>query len=109
MLMAHQLSGVRWLFGAFGRGGGLLTDEPGLGKTLQVIVLLEALIRAGRVTRALIAAPANLCARNTLQPALPPPAPRAARPIAPPQPCASRAVGSLRAPLGLTAHRAPAR
>ena len=61
--MAHQLSGVRWLFGAFGRGGGLLTDEPGLGKTLQVIVLLEALIRAGRVTRALIAAPANLCDR----------------------------------------------
>mmetsp|Transcript_35753 Transcript_35753/g.93897 ORF Transcript_35753/g.93897 Transcript_35753/m.93897 type:complete len:161 (+) Transcript_35753:35-517(+) len=26
----HQVEGVRWLFGAFGRGGGLLTDEPGL-------------------------------------------------------------------------------
>ena len=67
VLMTHQLSGVRWLFAAFGRGGGLLTDEPGLGKTLQVIVLLEALVRAGRVTRALIAAPANLCARLSLQ------------------------------------------
>ena len=59
--MPHQLEGVCWLFGAFGRGGGLLADEPGLGKTLQVIVLLEALVRTGRVARVLIAAPANLC------------------------------------------------
>ena len=29
------------------RGGGLLTDEPGLGKTLQVIALVEAMVKAG--------------------------------------------------------------
>ena len=66
--MPHQLDGVRWLFAAFGRGGGLLADEPGLGKTLQVIVLLEALVRTGRVARVLIAAPANLCVCLVLQP-----------------------------------------
>ena len=60
VLMAHQLEGVRWLFAAFGRGGGLLTDELGLGKTLQVIALVEALVRAGRATRILAVAPANL-------------------------------------------------
>lgn len=69
--MPHQVEGVRWLFAAVGRGGGLLTDEPGLGKTLQVIALLEALVRAGRVTRVLIVAPANLCAHQALQPGPP--------------------------------------
>ena len=61
MLMSHQLSGVRWLFAAFGRGGGLLTDEPGLGKTLQVIVLLEALVRAGRVCVCEVCAASSAC------------------------------------------------
>eukprot|EP00325_Prymnesiales_sp_UTEX-LB-985_P007814 CAMPEP_0174697536 /NCGR_PEP_ID=MMETSP1094-20130205/3369_1 /TAXON_ID=156173 /ORGANISM="Chrysochromulina brevifilum, Strain UTEX LB 985" /LENGTH=200 /DNA_ID=CAMNT_0015894531 /DNA_START=107 /DNA_END=709 /DNA_ORIENTATION=+ len=55
-----QVDGVRWLFGAFGRGGGLLTDEPGLGKTLQIITVLEALVRARAVLRVLVLAPANL-------------------------------------------------
>ena len=38
-LKPHQVEGVQWLLGAFDRGGGLLTDEPGLGKTLQLIAL----------------------------------------------------------------------
>lgn len=63
VLMAHQLEGARWLFGAFWRGGGLLADEPGLGKTLQVITLVEALVRARAIARVLVAAPANLYAR----------------------------------------------
>ena len=68
ILRPHQVEGVRWLFGAFGRGGGLLTDEPGLGKTLQLIALLEALIRARALARVLVVAPANLCAHSTLKP-----------------------------------------
>ena len=43
VLQAHQKEGVRWVFGAHERGGGILTDEPGLGKTLQIIGLIEAL------------------------------------------------------------------
>ena len=35
-LKRHQVHGVRWLFGAWCRGGGILADDPGLGKTLQV-------------------------------------------------------------------------
>ena len=38
---------MKWLASAMVRGGGLLTDEPGLGKTLQVIALVEAMVKAG--------------------------------------------------------------
>ena len=62
MLQPHQVEGVRWLFGAIDRGGGLLADDPGLGKTLQVITVLEALIRSNLVRRVLIVTPANLLA-----------------------------------------------
>ena len=37
---------MRWLFQAVADGGGLLGDEPGLGKTVQIITVLEALVRA---------------------------------------------------------------
>ena len=43
-------------------GGGLLADDPGLGKTLQVITVLEALIRSGHFRRVLVVTPANLLA-----------------------------------------------
>ena len=56
----HQRTGVRWLFGAYSRGGGILGDDPGLGKTIQVLAVLEAVIRARLATRVLVVAPANL-------------------------------------------------
>ena len=46
-------------------GGGLLGDEPGLGKTVQIITVLEALVRARLARRILIIAPANLRARGS--------------------------------------------
>ena len=60
--MPHQAAGVKWLLDAVDRGGGLLTDEPGLGKTLQAVTLIEALIASRRVARVLIVVPANVCA-----------------------------------------------
>ena len=62
VLKPHQVEGVRWLFGAIDRGGGLLADDPGLGKTLQVIATVEALIAARLVASILVVAPANLLA-----------------------------------------------
>ena len=56
----HQVEGVRWLFEAFFRGGGLLTDEPGLGKTLTIVALIEALMSSEEIKSVLVAAPANL-------------------------------------------------
>ena len=60
--MPHQLDGVRWLFAAIHCGGGLLADDPGLGKTLQLITVVEALIRSQHCHRVLIVTPANLLA-----------------------------------------------
>ena len=62
VLKPHQVEGVRWLFAAIHRGGGLLADDPGLGKTLQVITVVEALIRSDVFCRVLIVMPANLLA-----------------------------------------------
>ena len=47
VLKPHQVEGVEWLFKAIHAGGGILADDPGLGKTLQVITVVEALIKAG--------------------------------------------------------------
>ena len=42
-LQPHQLAGVRWLHGAvFDGGGAILADDPGLGKSLQVITVVAA-------------------------------------------------------------------
>jgi hypothetical protein len=60
VLRRDQVEGVRWLFRAVADGGGLLGDEPGLGKTVQIITVLEALIRARLARKVLIIAPANL-------------------------------------------------
>jgi len=59
-LHPHQLDGVRWLFKAFCRGGGILADDPGLGKTLQTIAVVEALTRARLASTVLVVVPANL-------------------------------------------------
>ena len=61
-LKPYQVEGVRWCYKAIHRGGGLLADDPGLGKTLQVIAAVEAAVHAKQVSRVLIAAPANLLA-----------------------------------------------
>lgn len=61
-LQRHQLLGVRWLYAAATRGGGILADDPGLGKTLQAIATVEALISSGWARRVLVVAPANLLA-----------------------------------------------
>ena len=62
VLKPHQVDGVRWLFKAVHGGGELLADDPGLGKTLQVITVLEALVRSEHVRRVLVVTPANLLA-----------------------------------------------
>ena len=59
-LQDHQRAGVRWLIGAVGRGGGILGDDPGLGKTLQVLAAVDALIATRKTQRVLIVAPASL-------------------------------------------------
>ena len=92
VLKPHQLDGVRWLFKCAAGGGGLLTDEPGLGKTLQVITTIEALVRSHLVWRVLAVCPANLCAlrlltlgwasRRPRQRAAAPPPPRPRRRLA---------------------------
>jgi len=42
-LQAHQLSGVRWCAATLAEaGGGILSDDPGLGKTLSAIALVRA-------------------------------------------------------------------
>ena len=61
-LQPHQLLGVRWLYKAATRGGGILADDPGLGKTLQAIATIEALISSGWARRVFVVAPANLLA-----------------------------------------------
>ena len=55
-----QTEGVQWLFGVIAGGGGILADDPGMGKTLQVITLLEALVSAGLARRILVVTPSNL-------------------------------------------------
>ena len=59
-VQAHQRAGIRWLYKALQRGGGILGDDPGLGKTLQVIGLLSAVVRRGLATRVLVVVPAHL-------------------------------------------------
>jgi len=60
VLHPHQRSGVRWLFKAHFRGGGILGDEPGLGKTLQAVALVDALVSAKLVSRVLLVVTAEM-------------------------------------------------
>ena len=52
-LKPHQRDGIRWLFSHFGRGiercGCMLADHMGLGKTMQTLGLLNALMGGGTV------------------------------------------------------------
>ena len=67
VLQPHQRVGVRWLFERLAsprpRGvGAILADDPGLGKTLQSIAVITALVRGGATAppaRVLVVAPAN--------------------------------------------------
>ena len=59
VLHPHQRAGVRWLYRRSAVGG-ILGDDPGLGKSLQAIALVQALLAAGQARRVLIVAPANL-------------------------------------------------
>lgn len=56
-LLPHQAEAVSWMVGmeAEGKGGGMLFDDPGLGKTLTVLSLL-----ATRKGRTLIVAPSSV-------------------------------------------------
>ena len=40
---------------------GILADDPGIGKTLQALAVLEAMVRSRLATRVLIVAPSNNC------------------------------------------------
>ncbi|KAL1526554.1 hypothetical protein AB1Y20_015262 [Prymnesium parvum] len=61
-LQPHQRTGARWLFRAHYAGGGILGDEPGLGKTLQALATVEALVRAKLISRVLIVVTAEMVA-----------------------------------------------
>ena len=69
-LKPHQISGIRFMFsnlinsiGQFNAGfpgsGCILAHSMGLGKTLQVVALMEALFRCTEIGKCLIVAPAN--------------------------------------------------
>ena len=59
-LYGYQLEGVRWLSAAWALGGGILGDGVGLGKAVQALALVEALVRRRAATRVLIVTPAHM-------------------------------------------------
>ena len=59
-LFPHQRQVVERLAGQYPRSW-LVADEVGLGKTISAGMALRRLLLAGRVSRALILAPANVC------------------------------------------------
>ena len=65
MLASYQRVGVRWLLekltaAADGGGAGVLGDAPGLGKTVQAIAAVAALVARGAARRVLVVAPAGV-------------------------------------------------
>ena len=64
VLHPHQRAGVRWLYRRSAVGG-ILGDDPGLGKSLQAIALVQALVAAGQARRILVVAPANLVKKGS--------------------------------------------
>lgn len=59
-LYDYQREGIAWLYAALeSNRGAILGDDPGLGKTLQTIALIEALVTAREATRVLIVVPGN--------------------------------------------------
>jgi DNA excision repair protein ERCC-6 len=60
----YQRTGVRWLWELYRQGaGGILGDEMGLGKSVQLAAFLGGLHRSGRLRSALVVAPATLMAQ----------------------------------------------
>ena len=59
-LTSHGQAAYLFLGGMRSICGGILADEPGLSKTLQLIVVLEALLSAGLVCSVLIVTPSNV-------------------------------------------------
>lgn len=65
-LYAHQRAGVAWLWRLHVAGhGGLLGDDMGMGKTVQIAVYLGAAYAAGIIDRALIVMPGLSAATAT--------------------------------------------
>ena len=62
----HQVFGVRWLYAAYhaahrgGWHGCILGDGMGVGKTLQTIAVVHALLESCQCTRAMIVVPSTL-------------------------------------------------
>ena len=82
-LQPHQLAGCRWLYAAAMRGGGILADDPGLGKTLQAILLF---CPAGR-DRSILSPAGGLLAAGLSVIGLPSLVPPTTAPPSPSPPC----------------------
>ena len=61
-MQPHQRRGLGFLFERHHRGGAILADEPGLGKTLQALALVDKLVQGGLPGCVLIVAPAEMLA-----------------------------------------------
>ncbi|GAX28537.1 hypothetical protein FisN_12Hh095 [Fistulifera solaris] len=59
-LFAHQVEGVSWMASLYHRGGGLLGDEMGMGKTFTTLTCLGGLMNAGTICNALVVAPKSV-------------------------------------------------
>lgn len=57
-LYPYQRIGVDWMAGLYQKKtGGILADEPGMGKTIQVLSFLTSLLHTGTIRNALIVCP----------------------------------------------------
>lgn len=59
-LFAHQVEGVSWMTSLYHRGGGLLGDDMGMGKTFTTLACLGGLMNAGTICNALVVAPKSV-------------------------------------------------
>jgi SNF2 family DNA or RNA helicase len=59
-LFAHQVEGVSWMASLYYRGGGLLGDDMGMGKTFTTLTCLGGLMNAGTICNALVVAPKSV-------------------------------------------------
>eukprot|EP00949_MAST-11_sp_MAST-11-sp1_P002646 g2646.t1 len=63
LLHPHQQEGVQWMYGLFQKGtGGILADDMGMGKTLQVIALVRGLQMQRETRKILIICPVAVLA-----------------------------------------------